>query len=113
MDAETMTPEELMALAREKQGDEPETREVTVRGFTFNVDTARLTSWKAFRLIASLDDERTSDFGKVQAAIDLMEFITDLTGDQVVESLGGDMADPMEVMRVVTEVIAGAYPKNW
>lgn len=113
MDAEKMTPDELMELAREKQGAEPPTtREVTVRGHTFNVDDRRLTSWKAFKLVASLDDEKSSGFGKVQAAIELMEFITDLDADAVVESLGGDMANPVEVMQVVTEIVAGAYPKN-
>lgn len=113
MDAENMSVDELLELARQKQGEAETPREtVEVNGFKFHVNAARLGGWRAFKLVSALDDPQLSEFGKVQAAIDLMEYLTDLKADDIVDALGGDLASPMEVLDTVTKVIAAVYPKN-
>ena len=78
----------------------------------FKVYPERLRSWRVFKLIGAIDDENTSEFTRVAKAFELLEAVTDAKADDIVDSLGGDEADVMDVLGFVMDVITAVAPKN-
>lgn len=111
MEAENMTAEELMELAAAKQPKE-ESKLITVGGHEFKVYPSRFMHWKAFRLVALMDDTEVSEFQKIDAALALVTYVTDMTADEFIERLGGDTTNVKEIMTACAEIIAEVAPKN-
>lgn len=111
MDAEQLTYEELAALMAQKAPQE-HSDTITVHGMEFKVYPERLRSWRVFKLIGAIDDENTSEFTRVAKAFELLEAVTDAKADDIVDSLGGDDADVMDVLGFVMDVITAVAPKN-
>lgn len=101
------TIEELQAMIDEQRGHEAaeETttstvRTVTVDGLTVSVDTRKLSSWKAARLIARVDNPDTKDFQRVAAMMDLYELVFADDFGKVLDHFGGeDVANVQQVMQ--------------
>ena len=87
------------------------TRTVEVNGAKVEVDIARLESWKAFKMLAEIEEAEDS-FGKVMACLGFMEYITGLGEDDIVALNGGEDAKVQDVVGFAMAVIQGAYPKN-
>lgn len=86
------------------------TIEVEVSGHTVVVDQNRLTSWRAFKLVRTIEDG--SDIEKVNAAVEFATFVSNYTENDIVEAMGGDDASVMDVVTFAMGIIQGAYPKN-
>ena len=119
MNAEDMSYEELLALAKIKQAQQgivieakPNMRRVTVRGIPVTIDETRLASWRAFELVGKMDSDKLSEFEKMDAAFETVEFLTGMSKAEVIGELGGDLADVRDVTEFVAEVIQAAYPKD-
>ena len=110
MDAENMTADELIKLAAAKRGEETQT--ITVNGRDYTVYPKRLLHWKAFNLIAAIDDADNTEFQKVSAALEFVSYVTDTTAQEFIDGLGGDTANMMDVMAVCAEIIQAVAPKN-
>lgn len=112
MDANEMTPEQLMELAKEKAGGEPdpETRTIEVDGQPVTVRLDRLRKWKAMELVERVDTAKGTT--RWMAALDLVEYVTDMDRESVVARFGGDDAEAADVIAFAFEVIKGCYPKN-
>lgn len=112
MNAEDLTYEELAALMEAKRAEQPEVGTVTVRGRTIRTYPHKLRQWRVFKLIGELDDEDVSEFVKAEKACELLEIITDVKADDIIEELGGDEADAFDVLQLVLEIIQAVAPKN-
>lgn len=86
-------------------------RALDVEGLAVTVDTVKAGSWEAFKLLRAAQGA-DDDFGKFDATIALMEYATDQTIDDVVRHCGGEDAQMLDVVRIVSQIVAGCYPKN-
>lgn len=82
-----------------------------IEGFEVQIDTSRTKSWKAFKLLQQAT-EADQELDQFKSMIELMEFATDATEEKIVEHLGGDEAPYLDVVRLVSEIVSGCYPKN-
>ena len=87
------------------------TRIIEVEGMTITVDTVKTGSWGAFQLLKKARQE-TDELDQYQALVELIEYATDTTEAEVVEHLGGDNAQFLEVVRVMATIAGEIYPKN-
>lgn len=85
---------------------------VEVRGDKVEVDVEALESWEAFEIMSALDNDEVSNFGKVQAALDLARIISGLTKDDIVELCGGKGAKATDVIGYALEIFKAASSKN-
>lgn len=108
MDVNELTADELRKLADEKSNTA--TRTVDVGGLIVHVDTERCKSWKAFRIMSGINGE--FDISTLSAMFDLIELVTDVDEDKIVEHCGGDDASLEAVAKTVSEIVAECYPKN-
>lgn len=87
-------------------------RSVEVRGDEITYDAKRAANWKSFELSCVIADESASVMEKSRAIFELIEYVTDLTKEDIVERCGGEDAGAADVMAYALEVIAGTSPKN-
>lgn len=85
---------------------------VQVRGDKVDVDLEALESWEAFEIMAALDNDEVSNFGKVQAALDLARAISGLSKDEIVERCGGKGAKATDVVGYALDIFKAASSKN-
>lgn len=115
MQAEDMTLEELEALAASKRGavkDDSRFREVSVSGVTLAIDVYRLKSWKAFDMIATIEDDEIADTKRLNKMLDLVSFISNKTRDEILDLLGGELADFECVLKFCSDVVKAVDSKN-
>lgn len=86
-------------------------RTLDIEGLTVQVDTVKTGSWEAFKLLRKAR-EATDDLDQFDAMLSLMEFATDQTEETIVEHCGGADAQFIEVVRIISLIVAGCYPKN-
>lgn len=124
-DAESMTPEELIRLAQEKAGgtvsahdaaaDAPKAshsvQHVAVDGFEVAVDVRRVTAWKTAKLVAVVQDDGLGSTERLNASIELVDFILGDYAGSVLDHLGGDMAQTEDVIAFVSKLMEKISPK--
>ena len=111
MNAEEMTAEQLMELAREKGGPDTGAAEHEVDGVRFKVRPERLRSWTAVKMISQLRDGEV-DLGKMLAMMDFVCFATDLDEGAILDHCGGEDAPFDDVMVFLADVSKAIFPKN-
>lgn len=124
-DAESMTPEELIRLAQEKSGGialvqdasadapkaSPSVQHVEVDGFEVAVDVRRVTAWKTAKLVAAVQDDGLGSTERLNASIELVDFLLGDSAYSVLDHLGGDMAQTEDVIAFVSKLIEKISPK--
>ena len=108
MDVNELTADELRKLADEKSLEAE--RVIDVDGLTVTVNPERCKSWKAFRIMSSVSGEFNLD--TLAAMFDLVELVTDVNEQIIVEHCGGDDASLEAVAGTVSKIVAECYPKN-
>lgn len=125
-----MTAEQLMELAYAKQaeGFEPLREQLMAKagaaevpassrrevdGLAFEVDEARLKSWRALRMMRGIV-ANGGEFSveALDAMLAFIAYTTDLDEDAIVEHCGGEEAPMEDVVSLVAKVSAEIYPKN-
>ena len=86
-------------------------RTLEVEGLTVTVDTVKAGSWDAFKLLRKAR-EATTDLAQFDALQELVEFATDASEERVIKHLGGEDAQFIDVVRIMSQIAAGCYPKN-
>ncbi|MDD6706760.1 MAG: hypothetical protein PUE29_10475 [Olsenella sp.] len=124
-DAESMTPEELIRLAQEKSGGialvqdasadapkaSPSVQHVEVDGFEVAVDVRRVTAWKTAKLVAAVQDDGLGSTERLNASIELVDFLLGDSAYSVLDHLGGDMAQTEDVIAFVSKLMEKISPK--
>ena len=122
-DAESMTPEELIRLAQEKEGGNllhmpadapkasPSVQHVEVDGFEVAVDVRRVTAWKTAKLVAAVQDDGLGSTERLNASIELVDFLLGDSAGSVLDHLGGDMAQTEDVIAFVSKLMEKISPK--
>ena len=124
-DAESMTPEELIRLAQEKSGGialvqdasadapkaSPSVQHVEVDGFEVAVDVRRVTAWKTAKLVAAVQDDGLGSTERLNASIELVDFLLGDSAYSVLDHLGGDMAQTEDVIDFVSKLMEKISPK--
>ena len=83
---------------------------VEVDGHKIKVDQDKTKSWKALRLIHSIEEEE--DTGRVIALMSFVEYVSGMGETEILELLGGEDASVESVVGFATEFIGSCYPKN-
>ena len=108
MDVNELTADELRKLADEKSLEAE--RVIDVDGLTVTVNPERCKSWKAFRIMSSVSGEFSLE--TLGAMFDLVELVTDVDEQTIVDHCGGDDASLEAVAGMVSKIVAECYPKN-
>lgn len=111
MEAENMTAEQLLALAQQKSAAAPEARAIDVDGMAVTVYPQKANSWRAYRILRDAMGAE-ADMDKFDAMLALVEFATDVDEEAIIAHCGGDEAQAPDVVRMVSEILAGCFPKN-
>lgn len=82
----------------------------TIDGLKVNIDQAKASDWHSFSLLRKANGE--SQFDQLAVLLELIEYITDVDEDIIVEHLGGDTAQASDVIALVSKIIQAATPKN-
>lgn len=82
----------------------------TIDGLKVNVDQAKASDWHSFSLLRKANEK--SQFDQLAVLLELIEYITDVNEDIIVEHLGGDTAQAADVIALVSKIIQAATPKN-
>lgn len=101
-----------MAAKRPQGAEMSPLRSVTIQGEEITYDTKKAANWKTFELSCVISDEDASVMDKTRAIFELIEYVTDMSKDEVIEHCGGEDASASEVMAYALEIIAGISPKN-
>lgn len=98
-------------MAEGKQAGAKAPAPLCVKGleFTPNVDFVR--SWQAFELNMVLADDELSPAAKMAAYIELVEGMTGLSKDEIVEAAGGKTAPVADVVTLMAEIVQECTPK--
>lgn len=122
-DAESMTPEELIRLAQEKAGGNllhmpddapkvsPSVQHVAIDGFEVAVDVRRVTAWKTANLVAAVQNDELGSTERLNASIELVDFLLGDSAGAVLDHLGGDMAQTEDVIDFVSKLMEKISPK--
>lgn len=85
---------------------------ITVHGLTFEPDMSYVESWEAVELQMQLADGELDNFMRLHIYFDLIEGMTGLGIDQIVEAAGGKKAPATDVLKVAAEIIGACTPKK-
>ena len=111
MNAEEMSPEQLMELARAKSGAmPPETRTIEVDGLTVTIDGAKVMSWPAWRIASKVTGEVSVE--TVDAMMQFVALVSDVDEAAIVAHHGGDSAPIEDVIGTAARILEACYPKN-
>ena len=88
------------------------TKTVTIRGLEVTIDTEALEQWSAFEKLMVLGGEEATMMEKLQVSFRLVEEITDVSQEDIVEACGGTSAKTADVIAFVGEIIASVNSKN-
>ena len=83
-----------------------------VAGREINIDRDAASSWDAFKLLRTLSSKDVDEMAKLEAAIEYAGLVSGLTEDEIADIAGGGRAQVSDVIKVVTEIIEAASPKN-
>lgn len=98
-----------MAGTKKAGAKVPATMTVCGIEFTPNVEYAK--SWQAFELNLVLSDENAAPMEKMAAYIELVEGMTGIGKEQLVEAAGGPTAPVTDVFNIMTEIVKACTPK--
>ena len=116
MNVEEMTADQLMELAEQKAGEKlPATstsKTIEVDGHTITVKPKRIASWVAFDVVRKINNKNATDFDKITNIFRLVEYITGLSEQDIVEMAGGEEAALNDVVALANNIIVAVYPKN-
>ena len=84
---------------------------VTVRGIEITPNAEFAKSWAAFDLQLTLADEGASQPAKMRAYVELVEGMTGMTRDELVDAAGGPTAPATDVVAFMAEVVQACTPK--
>ena len=87
-------------------------RSADVQGVHFNYDSTKSGNWKTFELYGTLADVDAKPIAKANAVFELIEYVTDITKDDVVAAAGGDDASIQDVLTLAIAIAAEFTPKN-
>lgn len=85
---------------------------VEVDGISVMVDVTKLTSWKFAQLSAKAADASLDDDEKFPAVMELIDLVLGESMDEVIEALGGDDAQLVDVMDLFSKVMEVVRPKS-
>ena len=85
---------------------------ITVHGLTFTPNTEYAESWEALELQMQLADVDEDNFARMRIYFELLEGISGLSIDEIVEAAGGRKAPATEVVKVAAEIIEACTPKK-
>ena len=86
-------------------------RTVEVEGITVHVDTVKTGSWEAFKLLRKAR-QAEDELSQFDVMVELMAYATDQSEETVVGHLGGEAAQMVDVVRIVSQIVSECYPKN-
>ena len=84
---------------------------IKINGHTVAIDKDAASSWNAYEYLKVLSSAEKAD-EKFDAALGLACVVTGLDKDGIVELAGGGTAQVEEVVKVVSQIITEALPKN-
>lgn len=84
---------------------------LSVRGLEFTPNKDFAGSWEAFELNMALSNEDATPAEKMAAYIALVEGLTGLSKDEMVDAAGGKKAPATEVVALMAEVVQACTPK--
>ena len=111
MDAESMTTEELYALAQSKEDSGAEARTLDIEGLAVTVYPAKARTWKAYRILRDAMHS-PDDMQRFDALLALVAFATSVDEEAIIAHCGGDDASVEDVVRVASKIVAECTPKN-
>ena len=82
----------------------------TIKGLKVDIDQAKASDWHSFSLLRKANN--ADQFDQLAVLLELIEYITDVNEDIIVEHLGGDTAQAADVIALVSKIIQAATPKN-
>ena len=85
---------------------------ITLHGLTFTPDEGYVESWEALELQMQLADENVDNFARMRVYFALVEGMTGLTMEQIVDAAGGPRTPALDVVKVATEIIEACTPKK-
>ena len=85
---------------------------VEVDGRSYTVDLARMASWQASDLMATMSDPQAPDAVQYSAAIKFYKLVMGENMSAVLEACGGPMAPVTDVLALMGRIIEAATPKN-
>ena len=87
------------------------TERINIEGIEFEYDTERLKGWRAFQLLKQSRAAK-DDYERVDNVLAIACYIADMSIDEFVDKCGGEDTNIEFIVRVASELIAGAYPKE-
>lgn len=99
----------MMAEGKKAGAKAPAT--LSVRGLEFTPNLEFTRSWQAFELNMTLADDELSPAAKMAAYIELVEGMTGLSKDEIVEAAGGKTAPVADVVNLMAEIVQACTPK--
>ena len=85
---------------------------ITVHGLTFTPNTDYAESWEALELQMQLANVDEDNFARMRIYFDLLEGISGLTIDEIVEAAGGRKAPATKVVAIAAEIVEACIPKK-
>ena len=110
MDANELSYEELLALAKSKAPANDGLRTVDVDGLIVHVNDKAARSWKAFDIISQCGEELTPF--TLRKMIEFIELVTDVDESKMLEICGGDYASIDDMALLAAKIVTHCYPKN-
>ena len=92
--------------------DTAATSTIVVDGHEFTINNKRLRSWVAFNHLRNIRSKDTDDYDRIAYMMQLVEYITGRSEDDLVKMCGDEDAALIDVINLVNKLIVAAYPKN-
>lgn len=88
------------------------TRTITVRGHEMTVDDDYAQSYAALRYLRRINSADVDPFEKLDLTYELIERVTGVGEEQIVEMAGGEEAPARDVMQFAVDVLTAIDAKN-
>jgi len=110
MDANELSYEELLALAKSKAPVKDDMRTVDVDGLIVHVNDKAARSWKAFDIISECGEELTPH--SLRKMVEFIELVTDVDEAKMLDACGGEFASVNDMAMLAAKIVTYCYPKN-
>lgn len=87
------------------------TERIEIEGIDFEYEPERLKGWRAFQLLKQ-SREAKDDYERVENVLAIACYIVNMGIEEFVDKCGGEDTNIEVIVRIASELIAGAYPKN-
>ena len=87
------------------------TERIEIEGIEFEYETERLKGWRAFQLLKQ-SREAKDDYERVENVLAIACYIANMGIEEFVDKCGGEDTSIEIIVRIASELIAGAYPKE-